>query len=310
LQIRKVRSVSVTALTIFACYVIIGCTGSDRKIFLGESEITTENPVQYMSDAFLLASSRDGAEIATVSMARTITVWDTETRKSLGTTSIDKVHAAPMMFSSGGTIVYVASDHGYFAWRYATGEKIKIASESPNWPAAWNSDRSIAFAQWKSDPGDPVQVTLPSAKTFATRRGDKAGFDQYGNAWFGSRTRWFKVDKSGLKTSSRTHPHFLDPDQSKDRGSMRLESTSSTMRHEGATANLNCIWLVDDRAQSQSAMKIGNVMRESKPIKAALLFAGADIFQFGFIPGRNLVYVDSIFGYYLVPFKIGPPHNS
>lgn len=77
---------------------------------------------------------------------------------------------------------------------------------------------------------------------------------------------------------------------------MHLVETKRQMAFKDAHANVSCIWLYSDR---------GFRGKESSPRgSAALVFTGADIREFGFMPGRQTVFIVSGLGNYLVPFQV------
>jgi hypothetical protein len=314
-------------LVLLALCGICGCKSSTRTISLGKNEIETLTPIQFRF-ALPVAASRDGSRIAVAedgpkgSNETTITVIDTDTQKNLATNRIRNGQGT-MMFGADRDTLYMPSGEHYVAWNLSSGKVEKLNVQIPQvevWPSpdatGWNSDRSIGikFAQENqtSDKGvtttfrSPGQLVTEGGKTQEIPYGETVGFDQFGNAWFGKGASWTMVDKTGKAKQSKTHPGFLVHDQSKDRGSMHLRATETEVTHKGAKAYVTCVWLSSDRAVPYTTQEKGKTVRVDKPYKAALVFAGADVYDYCFLPGRKMVFVVSGFGNYLVPYKIAP----
>jgi hypothetical protein len=130
--------------------------------------------------------------------------------------------------------------------------------------------------------------------------GAEAGFDQYGNAWFGVGNAWTMVDRAGKQTRASSSP-FLVADQTTDRGSMHLRLTEQEMKYQGASAFVGSVWLSHDRAIRSS---------KGRRASAALIYAGADVITYGFVPGRDMVYVVTATGSFLIPWKLGPVESG
>lgn len=254
----------------------------------------------------------------------TLTVLDTESQKTLGVIDVPNGGSGTTIFSRDGASLYLESDEGYVAWKFNRGTRSKIADYGPR-PReynflddnGWNGDRTIVIEYPHpqlglmrpkgTKPGmDPGQVALAGNATFEIAVGQQAGFDQYGNAWFGKGRTWTRIDRGGKSTHLDSRPRYLAHDQMKDRGSMHLVGTQTLMTHRDGKAIISCIWLTDDRAKPFTRRVDGRVVQINQPYQAAVVFAGPDVADFGFLPGKDMVYVVSGFGNYLVPFKTGP----
>jgi|GEM_PF-3878888 len=308
----------------------IGCQGSSRTVNLGAKEITTDTPIQLDRDSMPFAFSPDGGRIA---LGRNgapgraiVTVLETDSQKKLGDLDIPNGGAGSAIFSRSGADLYLGADDGYVAWNYATGTQRKIARKGPDVQPSrffdfdgWNYDRTIAIA-YPQPPrpkpkkpsielggGEgPGQVALAGNITFEIPTDQTAGFDQYGYAWFGKGKSWTRIDRSGQATHARNRPQSLAHDQTRDRASMHLTATNTGMNYKDGQANVFCIWLTDDRAVPYVGIVKGRKVPLPQAYQAAVVFAGPDVLDFGFVPGRNMVYVVSGFGNYLVPFTIAP----
>lgn len=309
------------------CLILLaGCSGSSRTVNLGSKEITTQTPIQLshnsVSQVLPIAASPDGTRIAMITSIGPdeghIDVIDVDTQQNLGKLDINGEGEGTPMFSLDGTILYLGTGEGYVAWNYATGERRKVTDKPPRAgvgifdASGWNYDRTIAIAIPTEGRDSrkqlmPGQVAVVGGFTQEIAFGQQSGFDQYGNAWFGKGTEWTKVDRSGQATKVQTYPKYLARDQSMDRGSMHLRATQTDMRYKDGHAAVTCIWLTDDKATPYSEWVRGKLVKVSQPYQAAVVFAGPDVFRYGFLPGRNLVYVVSNFGCYLVPFTVEAP---
>jgi hypothetical protein len=318
-------------MALCALIAVAGCQGSTRAINLGTNELTTLNPIALTEDAMPMAASRDGTRIAVVADAAPgntrVTVRKVDTQESLGSIDVPNSMQGTMMFNEDGTILYVEADEGYVAWNYATGAKTKIMDTGPKprefgflVACGWNGDRSVAIlypqakgfqsANQKGNPQKEAGQVVAEGVTHDIPPLDLAGFDEYGLAWYGHGNDWTSVDKRGRTSKSTHRPKYLALDQTRDRGSMHLRDTHQEMNYKNAKAMVSCVWLSHDRAVPYSVTDKGKTTRVKATDQACVVFAGCDIVDYGFMPGRDMVYVVSGFGVYLVPFKVAPRLKS
>lgn len=301
------------SIAILSAIGLTGCRGSSRQISLGQWVLETKTPIQLDRMSVPFAVSSDGSRLAlqTDSPAREggkVTVVETDSGKVLGTLTYAKSGQGTPIFSHDGTTLCLSTEEGYIGWSYATDERVKLfSSPRANSTDGWNYDRSLALEK----PSGPVrrpkeqpsagQVVLPMGHVVPIPAGLKAGFDEYGDAWFGKPGNWTRVTRAGVE--SRGHPKAppLAGDQTRDRGSLHLMVTETTMKLREELAYVTCVWLTHDHPEGRPSPP-GS--KPERPSKAAVVFAGADILAFGFIPGRNMIFVVSSFGCYLVPFQI------
>lgn len=85
---------------------------------------------------------------------------------------------------------------------------------------------------------------------------------------------------------------------------MHLSVVRSTSVFKEAKAYLSCVWLTHDLAVPYTRSIKGKIIKIKQPYKAALAFAGPDVVEFGFLPGRDIIYVISMSGTYLVPYRL------
>jgi len=324
--IRKIRLNDAQAASIVMCSLALaGCAGSSRTVHLKSGDLTTETPIQLDRNSFPIAASPDGSRIAflddTNRRSNSLRVLDTDTLRVVGSLTTGENAAGSgngtTMFSLDGKTLFFPESDAYVAWDYSKSTTVQISKLGPTASefglmggTGWNGDRSLAILFPDRSPGHritPGQVAAAGNVVHTIPPADRAGFDEFGNAWFGSGRRWTKVDRHGVGTEETSSPGYLTPDQSKDRGSMHLRDTHAEMKYKDGTAAITCVWLTDDRAVPYPPQKPGDraVYIGQDSFRAAVVFAGPDILDYGFLPGRNLVYVVSQFGSYLVPFSVG-----
>jgi hypothetical protein len=152
-------------------------------------------------------------------------------------------------------------------------------------PGVRNADHTIVASDRAKE-----NVIVTAAGT-SLRTPGKVQFDPYGNAWFKSGDGWSKVDKDGRLSAGANPPKGLVPDQTRLRGSLRLVEEKQEVKHKGATAYLSTIWLELTNGDKTDAGLVG--------------FA-PDLWAFGFVPGRDAVYLVTNNGSYLVPLEVKP----
>jgi hypothetical protein len=249
-----------------------------------------------------------------------IDVYETNAMTKLGTMKVAN-GSSIAQFDLDGRVLYAQSSGGYVAWHYASGVIDPMSELAPNVSAGtssdvtgWNSDRTIGIRYPKPTfvsirqkaPRDsiPGEIVAGGSVSYEIPPDNKAGFDQFGHAWFGNESSWTEVDRAGRETKRRTKPTYLVHDQTEDRGSMQLRATRSVMNFNGSKAYICCVWLCDDRASVMKRISNGKLVRDPDASKAALIFAGPDVLAYGFFPGRNMAYVVCAGDSYLVPFRI------
>lgn len=300
-------------VTIICLALLVGCRSSDRSIRLAEGDLRIERATPLPHGTIPIAATRRGDRIALLSEGPTkgeqsISVIDTDTLRELGRVDVPETSNSTPMFTRAGSELCLVLEEGLVAWNYQTGSRRKLDGTPAEVPlekilsgGGWNVDRSIAIASprmeskrvGKKDVEVPVagQVAVEGRKVCEVMWGSEAGFDSYGNAWSGAGGVWMKVDRNGKVETNATAPKGLTPDQSRDRGSMHLRDTQREMNYQGSSAYVTCVWLTHDRS----------VAPERGPNhRAALVYAGADVIAYGFVPGRELVYVVTQEGSFLV----------
>lgn len=293
--------------------LLAGCRSSDRSIRLAGEDLRIERTMPLPNETMPIAATAKGDRIALLAEGpnkdeQSIRVIETDTLRELGHVDVPKTSNSTPMFTRAGSELCLVLEEGLVAWSYQSGTRRKLDGAPAEVPlekiltgGGWNVDRSIAIATPRTetkrvgnkDVEVPVagQVAVEGRKICEIVWGSEAGFDAYGNAWCGSGRVWMKVDRTGKTETHSAPPKGLTPDQSRDRGSMHLRDTEREMTYQGSSAFVTCIWLTHDRS----------VAPERGPNhRAALVYAGADVIAYGFVPGRELAYVVTQEGSYLV----------
>ena len=306
------------ALTLAAA-ALAGCRSSDRDILLADSELQVQPAVQLPAGTIPIAVNREGTRLALVRQinaredAAELLVIDVDTQETLGHVELTSASGTTPVFSLDGlTLRYDAGSKkmvNNVDWDFAAGTSTPVGYEPHSVPllrsfasSGWNYDRTIGILYPSNESGNRKdgQIGLAEAAPVTIPFGETAGFDQFGNAWFGVGNAWTMVDRSGKQTRASASP-FLVADQTTDRGSMHLRMTEQEMRFQGASAFVGSVWLSHDRAIRSN---------QGRRASAALVYAGADVLTYGFVPGRDMVYVVTATGSFLIPWKFGPGESG
>jgi hypothetical protein len=242
-----------------------------------------------------------------------LAVIDLDSKREMGAKPLKNSSMGPLVFNQDGTLLFGDDGSTRYAWNYGAAETTILNSKtypcvpSQSWPGSEevNYDRSIYAIATQADQKEPslgLYTSSGSLKVVPTA--NFQGFDTFGRAWIKYGRDWQVLDRSGSVRLESKRPRYLAPDQSKVRGSRSLTKTESTMSYQGSEANVACIWLTDDRSVPYAAKK--REINLSPPGSTALVFAGADIYEYGFVPNRDLVYVVSDPGVFVIPYSVKP----
>ncbi len=302
-------------LAIVVVLAVTGCRSSDRSIRIAEGQLKIAAALPLPDDVVPIAASRTGDRIALLAESpgggeTRVVVIDTDTQSALGECRLPKDAKATPMFATDGRSLYVDQPEGYVSWNFTTGVKTGVSAKRPDISAfglmgevGWNSDRSIGIArptQGTDSKGarltEPGHIAVDGRNVADIPFGSSWGFDSYGHAWYGSGKTWFKVSRAGL-IEKGNQPGWLVRDQTRDRGAMHLRDTEQEMAYAGSSAFITCVWLTHDRFVATG---------RGPQHRAALAYAGPDVITYGFLPGRDMVYVVTQTGSLLVPWKLSP----
>jgi len=303
----------IAAIALLA--LLVGCRSSDRALRLPSEDLQIERSTALPHGTIPIGASPKGDRIALLCEApdkshQIVSVVETDSLRELGRADLPATSNSTPMFTQDGTELCLVLDEGFVAWDFRTGRRRRLDGEPAQVPlekfltgGGWNADRSIAIATPRKtskrigsknvDVIEPGQVAVGGSKVSEIMWGSEVGFDPYGNAWWGSGRVWTKVDRTGRVQTSSAPANWLTNDQSRDRGSMHLRDTESEMTYQGSSAYVSCVWLTHDRSVPPE---------RGKDHRAALVFAGSDLVTYGFVPGRDLVYIVTQQDSYLVNF--------
>jgi hypothetical protein len=117
-------------------------------------------------------------------------------------------------------------------------------------------------------------------------------FDQFGNAWAKVAGSWLMLGSRQAPVKRSEPPKYLVMDQVVFRGSMQLVDQKQTLIRKGSEAFVSTIWLDHASAIGQR--------------RSAVVFAGLDVYYFGFIPKQDLICILTSDGTYFVPYAAEP----
>lgn len=265
-----------------------GCKSSDRTLELPDRVLKIGGAVQVVpAGAFPIAFSADGRRMLTVTeLSRdqlAAEIRSLETGEQIESFSLPQ-HAYPIMFSNDEASVICVAETGVGVLDIETG-RIEIRITQGNLtPIARNFNHTITV--FSTEFGF---AAINCAGSVIESRNQPL-FDQYGNAWANG-GNWTVLSKSGNFESRNQRPEYLVGDQQKLLGSLRLALDRRTIKRNGANAEVGIIWL--DHGAGRTA-------------KSAMAFSGPDIYEVGFVPQRNSIWVISADGGYLVPYTVDP----
>lgn len=275
--------------------LLIGCRTADRTILLTDGKVEVLPPIFLTNGRIPITASRDGKYVAVLEGETKLSVLQLDSLEPVAETPIPKDTKSTPIFSLDGKELLLDQSEGRVAWNFETGAKRKLDGPLPvvaivdGFGGEWNVDRTIGYTL--STDSKPGQVMFATGLTKTIPPKAQVGFDPRGRIWINGTG----FDRDGSVATFRGDPPqpYLVPDQSRVRGSMHLEAVETISEYRGASAPITCIWLVHDRAKVTQGKQ-----------RPALIYAGADVFEWAFVPGRNMVYVFTSVGSYFVPFKI------
>ena len=278
-------------------FVLIGCRTADRTILLDKGRVEVLPPMFLAHDRVPIAASRDGKHVAVLEGETKISVLHLDSLELVAETPIPKDSKSTPIFSPDGKELLLDQQEGRVAWNFTTGAKRKLEGPSAKvsivhgYGVGWNVDRTIGYTL--STDAKAGQAMFATGLTKPVPPKARVGFDPRGRIWING--TGFDREGAVVKFDGDPPKLYLVPDQSRVRGSMHLEAVDTLSEYKGASAPITCIWLTHDRTRATRGKK-----------RPALIYAGADVFQWAFVPGRNMVCVFTSVGSYFVPFKIEP----
>ena len=83
---------------------------------------------------------------------------------------------------------------------------------------------------------------------------------------------------------------------------MHLVKDETTIQRNEAKAYITTVWLDDDKAIEMRGSEPDEYVQD----RTALVYAGADVFSFSFVPNRKLVAIRTYEGTAFVPYVVKP----
>jgi hypothetical protein len=285
-------------LWLVLCLVAIGCKGSTRSITLSDSQFVVGSP-EFLgpAGAIGIAASSNGKLFAVAvpnvegqSMRFEVREWETRhvMYEFVETSTSDAV--MPLMFGSQESTLICASSKAVWSVDMKTGARTQLfTGQMQSLGATRNYDHSILVCGC-----DQQRYAVISASGKVLTTPTKPRFDAFGSAWWAEKDSISKMDRSGQISEGLMKSPYAVEDQSTVRGPMTLSHKELEQKFEGATAYISTIWISHQGAVLEPGQRAIN--------RAALVTAQPDVYAYGFVPGRNAVYVVSAQGTMIVPF--------
>lgn len=275
--------------------VLAGCRAStDRLSLKGGMELRIGQRRQIQPPgAKAYAASRDGSLMAVILKSKIPGNERLEVRRSSGEVvkafDIPNTYE-PLMFSLDNSKIYDVGRNGWIDLNTrqvvdGQGKGLDIV-ESRRPFLCTNLDRTIMM--------DGRSIFTASGRAFHDV--GRTLFDSYGFAWYRSRGIWTRVAADGKVKQGLPRPRSLVADQSHDRGSYHLVSQDQVFKRRGGTAYVSVVWL--DR--------VGPAPRHRPPSRSGVVYAGKDVLVYGFVPGRNEIFVVTYDDTELIPYSVVP----
>lgn len=127
-------------------------------------------------------------------------------------------------------------------------------------------------------------------------------FDQYGAVWYRTGSEWSSVNLEKTVTRGVAKPAFLVEWQILLRGSMSLLADQTEMTRHEADAYVTAVWLDHEKAVETHDKEEDKMMQD----RTALVYVGADVVFYSFVPNRRLIAVVTQAGTAFVPYTVEP----
>ena len=278
---------------------LVGCRSSTRTIDIHGGLFSIGEPAaHYAANAYTF--SRDGSKMCTLkdmfSDSPTIQVVNREDGAVLAEYKVTQDSWIPLLFTDDGQglVVVAQQSENLTAHTIKIGEDLPVPVQGENQLEFNTSNHDLTMMAGK----DGLVLTNSGAIVHAVGAEGRAAFDQFGNAWYRTKNgKWVYVDKEGHAVAAAARPAYLVDDPQHHRGAMHLSDTQEDLEHENAHAFVTAVWLHHDKA-------LGGVDERRNPRNlSALVYAGADVNDYMFVPGRNEVAVFDSVGTRFVPYS-------
>jgi hypothetical protein len=265
-----------------------GCKTSDRTLDLTDGWLKLGAATQVApAGTFPVAFSSDGQRILTVAELSPDQIVGEirsfKTNEQFASFTMPN-HAYPIMFSRDPSSVICVTENGVGVLDIDGGKVENRIAGGNLTPIARNFNHTITV--FSTEFGFAAINCVGAVIESRTQ----PMFDEYGNAWTNGRN-WTVLSKTDNFEGRNRRPAYLVKDQQKLLGSLQLVLDRRTIERNGANAEVGIVWL--DHGTGKAA-------------KSAMVFSGADIYEAGFVPQRNSIWIVSADGSYLVPFTVDP----
>ncbi|MCH8977685.1 MAG: hypothetical protein IH945_00375 [Armatimonadetes bacterium] len=282
--------------------VMGGCRSSDRTITIEGAVITVEGH-RFVADFIPLTFSPDGLLMAGFgTIENVVEVRDVGTGEIVSQFDSDWEKGFPALFSADAeSLIILHQDDqtsASFSIPLSGGKMVQlheVTLDSTNSPGPNYSFTVFAMSNGLALMNDGRLVIADGAI------GD-AYFDQYGSVWYRTDKGWISVRRDGEVTEHAERPSYLVEDGMAHRGSMHLLKDETTLKKNDAEAYVTAVWLDHDKAVELEDADTGEMVQD----RTALIYVGADVITFAFVPNKEIVAVWTNGGLALVPYVVEP----
>ncbi len=283
--------------------VVGGCSTSDRTINLADGKIATETSERLAKGTVMAGTATSDGRLAAILIGREkdggLIVREMDTDRVVYKRTVTEGDLwMPVLFNAAGTVLYCEtsrdSESGFGSIDLATGQETFVPAATTLKtdiisPRGQNQDCTLAICGIGVITQDGKLLPVPDRKL---SRSD-AYFDEWGNIWIRIGRSYTEYCRDGSVRSGLRRPRYLVQDPSKARGSMTLERQEIQFRYKDSGALVTAIWLVHAKAVQRPN---GGAWR------AALVDAAPDVWDFGFFPSRDAIWVVTQIDLRIVPF--------
>jgi len=288
---------------VMAAVVVAGCASTDRTLQTAGSEVRLDTPRQIQPpEAVFSCFSPDGRYYAIYVPEGDrilLEVRSSDGDKTLYRQGLDHPgEALPVLFLKGGDeLACLVEQDGVvdvLDWRRRTWRQLS----APQGTTLGDMGFPLSLVPLMNDRATMTYLgscVLTTDGVVTPVRDSRAtsGWDPNGRFLYQEAGAWTMVDEKGRESRVQA-PLKIDPYPILARGTLRLSENSSNRKRNGSDVFSTEVWL-DPLHGAASVGKDGP--------DSALVFLGYDVKSFGFVPGRDAVFVNSGGGPFLITFR-------
>ncbi|MBS1713737.1 MAG: hypothetical protein JST30_05310 [Armatimonadetes bacterium] len=286
-----------------AAVVAAGCASTDRILQTAGSDVVLDTPRQIQPpDAVFSCFSPDGRLYAVIvpdGEKLTFEVRQTDGDKTLYRQGPDHLaEALPVLFlNNGRELACLGEVDGALEvldWEHRTWRRLQAPPGMTVGDVAFSlslvplTNASATMTYLGSCVLTSEGVVTPVRNPRAT-----SGWDPNGRFLVQEEGAWTMIDGHGRESRVQTPVH-IDPCPLLSKGTMRVYEKSENLKRNGSDVFASALWL--DPAP-------GSARSDARTPDSALVFLGYDVKAYGFVPGRDAVFVNSGGGSFIVPFR-------